>query len=478
MSNLGFHFLYHSLRGQPDLAVERFFLDTAPFTIETGARISSAAVLLFSVSYEEDFIGLVRILGYAGIAPAREERSGTPLVIAGGAAVSGNPVPLADIVDAAVLGEGEAPIGEIAQSFSEYRRSDPHLTLEKLAGVPGIYLPGSGEKQVRFASPAALGDSFPRSAIVSAKTVFSDTLLMEIGRGCPGSCGFCLARSLYGPFRHVPMECIARFVSSAPIPIERVGLVSTAVTAHPEFDSLVRFFTERGISVSFSSLRAGDLDDAAIETLSLTGTRSASLAPESGSEQVRYRLGKRIPDEAFFDAGARLARAGIRHFSLYLLVGCPGEGPESLSKTRRFLQRFKRSIDGRSCTVHVNIMVPKAWTPLQFYPMPVKNELEERVNQMRSMCKDLGLGIKTKTVRSAMRQAVLSLGDERVGRGIIRHVIDGVSWKKAMTVEGIDFSFPHEERGMAGSLPWDFIEGPASRDALAARYKRLALDID
>lgn len=477
MSNLGFHFLFHTLRETPDLDVERFFADSAPFTVETGSGISAASILLFSISYEEDYVGLVRILENAGIEPLRSKRSGVPIVIAGGAAVSGNPMPLAGIVDAAVLGEGENPLGEIITRIPDYDRSDPSEFLEGLAHVPGVYVPALQKIKPRFSPRAALDDRFPRSAVVTPNTIFGDTLLVEIGRGCPGACHFCLARSLCGPFRHVSAERITSLVSpSSRIPVEKVGLVSTAVAAHPDFEDIVRFVTGQGISVSFSSLRVSDLGRAAIAAIASAGTRSVSLAPESGSERVRYRLGKRVPDETYFDAASRLGAAGIRHFNLYLLAGCPGEGPESSAETTRFLKRFKSSIHGRTCSVHVNIVVPKAWTPLQFYPMPAQKELEARLKHVRNRCGDLGLPVKTKTVRSAMRQAVLSLGDEKVGYGIVRHITSGVSWKKAMSSEGVDLSFVHEERGMTGPLPWDIIEGPVTREILAARYKRLCLD--
>lgn len=473
MSNLGFHFCFDALRSSRGLNAERFFVDTAPGTLESGAAISSASVLLFSISYEEDYVGLVRILGASGIEPLRRERAGRPVIIAGGVAVSANPLTIADIVDAVVLGEGEVPLAEIVTHLEEYDGRDPGAFLEALSGIPGVFVPAHSGSDVRFAPRAGIADRFPTSIIVTPNTVFGDTLLVETGRGCPGACAFCLARALYGPYRYAGAERIASLVSALTGRIAKVGLVSTAVAAHPEFAFLVRSLAALGVQLSFSSLRVSDLDTQAIETIAAVGVRSVSLAPESGSERLRYRLGKRVPNDAFFDAAAKLLEAGVRHFNLYLLVGCPGGGPGSLEETAQFLRRFKRSIGGRAFTVHVNIAVPKAWTPLQFHAVPPEDELEAQLEKMRSICSGLGLAIKTKTVRSAMRQAVLSLGDERIGRGIVRHVTTGVSWKKAMRDEGVDISFPHEPRGTAGPLPWDRIRGPVTREMLRKQYRRL-----
>ena len=316
MSNLGFHFLFGGLSGSGGLRVERAFRDTTPVTLESGSPLSGFEVIFFSVSYEEDYINLVRMLFESGIETSRERRGGSPLIVAGGAAVSGNPFPLLDIADLFCIGEGEGPIEAIRSALAETGPGEAHSLAERLVGSKGIFVPGHGAS---FAERAS-ADKFSKSVILTPSTVFQETILIESSRGCPGRCAFCLARSLYHPFRPLPVASLDSYIERCGSKAGRVGLVSTAVAAHPDFVRLVDSLLEREISVSFSSLRAEDIDELKAEAISRAGTRSVSLAPESGSERVRFALGKRVPDDAYMLAGALLASAGIRNFTLYFLV--------------------------------------------------------------------------------------------------------------------------------------------------------------
>lgn len=473
MSNLGFHFLFGRLRQSPSFSVERFFLDTSPRTLETGSKISSAPVILFSLSYEEDYINLVRILHQSGIPPLRGERNLRPVVIAGGPAVSANPLPLAGIVDLFVLGEGERPLGVIADVLEgDYA---PQVALERMAGTPGIYVPGLSGSAAVFAPPADAED-FPASVAVTTGAVFPDAMLVESGRGCPGACAFCMASALYGPYRPMPLGTLKSRIMSVKIPPPRTGLVSTAVAAHPGFAGIIEFLRGRGFRIALSSIRAEDLDDEKAALIGSVGIKSVSLAPESGSESLRRALGKRVPNEVYFHFAAGLRRGGVRNINLYLLVGLPGETHRSMMETKRFLEDFKKALGGKRFSVHCNVVVPKAWTPLQFFAMPEEKKLAGRLESVKRICGDLGLTVKAKSARSAIRQAILSLGDERVGAAITAYAAGGVSWKKALSGAGVDVRFPHEVRGIESSLPWDVFEGPVDRGFLLRRYLSITGD--
>ena len=469
MSNLGFHFLLRGLRRLTGARVERAFTDTAPFTLESGTELSKADAILFSISYEEDFINLARMLALSGIALERTERRGRPLVIGGGAAVSANPAPVAGLADALGLGEGEKTIGGIASLLGGMGGSDYERLMEDLMEIEGIFVEGMGG---RFPSRDGAVE-FPRSMILSPRTVFPDTLLIESGRGCPGTCSFCLATSIYRPFRAVSVEEMAGYLDGLSERVGKVGLVSTAVAAHPRFGDLVELLIERGIGASFSSFRAEDLDEGKVRIIAGAGVRSVSLAPESGSERIRFLLGKRVEDGIYLDSVRMLAEAGIRRIQLYLLAGCPGEGAGTAGETRRFLKRVRENARRCRVSLHVNPLVPKPWTPLQYYGMPPRGELEERLKELRVMGRELGFSVAIKSLRSALRQATISLGDERVGRAIRRFALGGISWGKSLRSAGVDAGYPHEEKGADSPLPWDGIVGPASREGLYARYRRM-----
>jgi len=449
-------------------------------TLESGSPLASKAALFFSISYEEDLFNLVRMLHGSGVEPLRARRLGRPLVIAGGPAVSANPYPFAEIADALALGEGEGTLPAIIGVFesqgggegSRWNVPDPELILRELARTPGILVPGSSPAVAGFNAPAALS-RFPRSAVVTPESTFPDTLLVESSRGCPGSCAFCVATALYRPFRFMPLASFEELVSSLPAGVTRIGLVSTAVAANPDFAPIVRLLVSRGISVSFSSLRAEDLDDESMDLIGAIGTASVSLAPESGSEPLRYALGKRVPDEVYLRAAAKLRGAGVGHFTLYLLIGCPGETGGELAETRDFMERFRSAIGGRSFSVHVNPLVPKPWTPFQFHAMPEEGALVERQKEMEKLLRGLGIAVQTKSVRSALRQALLSTGDESAGRAVVHHIVGGLSWRKALAEAGVNERFPHEKKGPETSFPWDGVSGPVRRGSLFKRFEAL-----
>ena len=408
----------------------------------------------------------------AGVHALREKRGGRPLVIAGGPAVSANPAPLAAIADAISIGEGEGTLDGIIQVIEGEGAGEPRAVLESLARIPGMLVPGYSRAGVSFSEPAAL-TRFPRSAVVTSESAFPDTLLVESGRGCPGACAFCLATSLYRPFRFMPLAAFEGLLRELPAPVARIGLVSTAVAANPDFVPIVKFLVSKGIAVSFSSLRAEDLDDEKARLVGEIGTASVSLAPESGSERLRYALGKKVADEVYFNAAARLRAAGVSHFTLYLLFGVPGEDEAALLDTRVFLERFREAIGGRHLSVHANPLVPKAWTPLQFFGMEDERELVRRQHELEKTLRKLGLGVQIKSVRSAVRQALFSTGDEGLGLAIVHHVEGGLPWKKALKIAGVNERFPHEKKGPETPFPWDGISGPVRRGTLYKRFEAI-----
>jgi hypothetical protein len=184
-------------------------------------------------------------------------------------------------------------------------------------------------------------------------------------------------------------------------------------------------------------------------------------------------MGKQVADDIYLNRARMLRAAGVRNFRLYLLAGCPGEGEGDEREARSFLKRFSGALRGCRVSVNINILVPKAWTPMQFHAMPPERDLDAGLKRLRKICTDLGLTVRTKSVRSAVRQAVLSLGDTRTGRAIIRYAGGGISWKRALAGEGIDPGFLHERRDRDAPLPWDGIDGPVDRALLERRYRRI-----
>ncbi len=123
MSNLGFQLVYRLLNNREDTVCERVFLPdtedeeehrrsrTPLFSLETQRPIGEFDVIGFSVSFELDYLNVLKMLDLAGLplrAADRDERY--PLVMMGGPAPWVNPESVAPFVDVIVIGEAARTI--------------------------------------------------------------------------------------------------------------------------------------------------------------------------------------------------------------------------------------------------------------------------------------------------------------------------------------------------------------------------------
>src|SRR5215207_1211886 len=111
-----------------------------PLSVESQRPLSDFPVIAFSLSFELDYFNVGDLLRRAGIAPLASDRSDTdPIVIAGGPAVSGNPEPVAPMLDAVVIGEVEPVIDGLQEVLlGGGTRAEQ---IERLARLPGVYVP-------------------------------------------------------------------------------------------------------------------------------------------------------------------------------------------------------------------------------------------------------------------------------------------------------------------------------------------------
>ena len=109
--------------------------------------------LAFNLSAELVYTNVLECLDLAGV-PVRAEdrRPEHPLVVAGGHCAF-NPEPMADFVDAFVIGDGEEAVGEITEVRRRVEARRPHRpregVLRELATIPGVYVPSMYEVDLR-----------------------------------------------------------------------------------------------------------------------------------------------------------------------------------------------------------------------------------------------------------------------------------------------------------------------------------------
>ncbi|HVN72711.1 MAG TPA: radical SAM protein, partial [Desulfomonilia bacterium] len=351
MSNLGLQHMYSLLNRNPAVLCERFFTDS-PRSVESDRPLNDFPVIAFSISYELDYIEAVKVLKANNIPVLARDRRGKPIVMAGGAAVTSNPEPMADACDICFVGDGETLPDRLHDAYAASAGYAEFL--DRMSLEPGVYIPDrtrpamEGERITGFEGPSprlSLKDPLEEPActsVITKDTAFGDMYLVEIARGCPFTCMFCSAREIYSPYRGVPLEKLHAVFDEAARHRGKVGLVSTSLNNHPEAPAIFQEIRRRGLKVAPPSLRPGMIGAELMQALAESEVKGVTLAPETGSEELRYALGKRISNSVILDDVRALVASGIRDIKLYFMVGLPGETLDHLDETVDLIKRIRQ----------------------------------------------------------------------------------------------------------------------------------------
>lgn len=376
-------------------------------------------VLAFSVPFENDFLNMVGMLQSANIPPRREERhQGHPLVIAGGAAVSINPLPVSDFVDAFALGESERTLPQLIEVVGRDRGERAAL-LASLAKIDGVYVPALHASHAgrRVRPPRLTPADIAFSDIAAAEAEFGETVLIEIGRGCSMGCRFCWAGWACRPLRQHDIEQILAAVDELPPELDRIGLIATSHYDHPGFKDLISGLRERGKRITTSSLRVDEVEPGLLAFMAESGTKSVSIAPETGSDSLRKEIGKRFSNELVLEAAARIAESGMERLKLYFIIGLPGETDTDIEAIAALAKRILEAVGKRTAiSLSVNFFVPKPGTPFGEEPLPAERELRRRIKLLRKSLEGFrGLEVSSMAPWEAVLQTLLSRGGEELG---------------------------------------------------------------
>ncbi|MBU1228656.1 MAG: radical SAM protein [Proteobacteria bacterium] len=490
LSALGWQAVYRLLAGQPEIAVERFFLGKgfdAPESADSQRELRLFPLMAVSVSFEEDFLPFLRALIAAGVPSTRTERPDYPLILVGGPIAFLNPAPLAPLADAFFVGEAEAGLLDfcLALKRAVFAGVGKQAFLESAKDMPGIYVPGLSKIPVRRVlamSPDHCGllATPAWSCFTGPQAAFPDALLLEINRGCPHACRFCAAGFVYRPPRHACMEDLQAIVEEARPP--KVGLVGTALTDWPELLPFLRWLHARKTKFSLSSLRADGLTEELLCFLRACGIRTVTLALEGASERLRHAANKKLDAEVFLEAVERAARLGVNHLRVYLIIGWPWEGPQDYDELQAFLGRILAARDrgqGRKTSEFMRItlgassLVPKPWTPMQWAPMASEETLVAAQKRLKDMTKALrGVALQVDAPFQARLQGVLTRGGEETFE-LVRMAATEGGWKKAMRLWADQTrDILDRERGQDEAFPWEVIHTGVSRQSLWREWGR------
>ena len=513
--NLGLAILYDILNQQPDILAERAFApwhdleaqlreNNIPlFSLESKHPLAEFDIIGLSLPYESLYTNALNVLDLAEIPLFSSERTDDqPLIIAGGQACY-NPEPMADFIDAFVIGEGEEVILEVVHTIEQLKLTGAKrkALLRGLSRIPGVYVPSlynihyAQDGTITEVSPL---DNFvppfvtkrivpelpphPTRLIVPNIETVHDRLSIEIMRGCTRGCRFCHAGIVNRPVRQRPVSEILQIIEDglAATGYEEIGLLSLSSSDHTQILELTKSvydkFHDRKVSVSLPSLRIASFSVELMDELrDLRPGGGFTLAPEAATPRMRAIINKPLDDEVFEETVRTVFEHGWLSLKLYYMIGLPGETMEDvqaiLDAGKRVLA-MGRQLRGNRVRVHLSVgnFIPKPHTPFQWYPLNSTDDLQAKLDLLKSGVRRTGLKLSYNIPDNTLLEAWLSQGDRRLAQ-VIHHAWqlgakfdawgenDNMPfWRQAFSEIGLDPDFyAYRERALDEILPWDHI---------------------
>lgn len=496
MASLGFQGIYALLNSRNDVVCERAFLPdekllaehrrtrTPVFSLESRRRLADFDVVAFSVSFENDFPHIFRILDLARIPFWAAERNAFhPVLIAGGVCATINPEPFAEVFDLIFSGDAESSLPAFFDCFAKGSRE---LLLHDAMDIPGVYVPANSSvtyaadgtiaaRTVRAGTPAYverqrcddIGSSPVTTSIVSPNIEFADMFLVEAMRGCPWNCRFCMVGNVYRPVRPKPLEAIRAEIERAQTLTSRIGLVGPSLTDYRHVDAVLSL---PGVAFSLTSLRANERSAHLIERLK--GARSVSIAPEAGTERMRQVINKKVTEQDILETSALLFQNGIEQLRLYFMIGLPTERDEDIAGIVELIGRIRALSPRGMITAGISTFVPKPFTPFQWVPMESQGAIKEKLRRIKRDTRMFpGVKIVHDIQKQSYLQGLLSRGDRRLGP-VLAHMVLQDDYGAACEQMGLSADwYLFRERSKDENFPWDFIDAGVPRERLWAEYQ-------
>jgi len=495
MSNLGFQGLYGLLNRREDVVCERAFLPddadiaeyrrtaTPVFSLENKRPLTSFDIVAFSLSFENDYPNIFRILGLSKI-PSRTDGRGDyhPLIIAGGVAVSFNPEPLAPALDLIFIGEAEEALGEFIELYKQ--AGDKDGVRRKAVQLEGVYVPSEYEITYledgtisRRTAKAGAPLSIPKrtvkdlslaplnTSIITAGTEFSSMYLVEIMRGCPWNCRFCLVGNFFGPLRKKSVPQVREEIAEGKKVAEKIGIIGPSLSDYPNIGEILCI---EGVQFSITSLRASGRSAELIGLLK--GHKSVSIAPEAGTERLRRAINKQVTEQDIVTASGLLFDCGIETLRLYFMIGLPTETDEDIDGIIDLAGKVRALNKKAGIVLSVSTFVPKPFTPFQWHPMERLDSAKKKIRQIKKSLGPKGIKVFHDVPKYAHMQGLFSVGDRRIFP-VIERMADTDDWRTACADSGIDPDFYiFRNKQFEEALPWDFIDIGVPKEKIWEEY--------
>jgi len=505
--------LYHLFNSHEEVVCERAFLPMATqsfkvtnaqktftcapiTTLENQIPLKNFDIIAFTMHYELDYPNLCWILHNSQIPIKASDRTeNDPLILVGGPIIRSNPLPIADFIDLAFMGEIEPVWNDFVETWiktqeeftnnKEFKRQ----ILTRFTRIQGFWKVHDDEEEGNNSISKTvvrrnicwdlntlshpIEQVIPQFETTKVNPLpFGETLFVEINRGCPHGCRFCMTGHQAKPFRNRSLPQLEKIIKEMveKSQIHHITLIGASVTDHPEFIALCQFLVSQKLQFAVPSVRVETITPLMTQLLIQGGMKTITIAPETGTDELRARLNKCVTNEEILRGCKILFENGAHNLKLYFIFGFPFENDTDIYGISTLLHEIAAIGWGKeSIRVSINPFIPKAQTPFEGYTteyldFQMKNlrdkqdKLEKAVQNMRQ------IKIETLDFEEAFLQTIWAIGDEKMGEivktcsengfGMARWY--GIATKQFQDLITIQLQQPSSQP--FGQRPWSFID--------------------